>query len=79
MIGFLLTLVAPFRKALAWAAGAAVLLSGAWLAGRRDAKQAQKVETLENEVEAHDTRNEVENRIASERDARKRLRDEWSE
>ncbi len=72
-------ILAPFRKALAWAAGIAVLIGGAFLAGRRDAKQGQKVKDLKAEVKAHDIRNEVENRVATERDARQRLRDEWSE
>lgn len=69
----------PFRKALAWAGAAFVILGGAWLAGRRDATQAETVKDLKAEAKGHDMRNEVENRIATERDARKRLRDEWSE
>ena len=68
-----------FRKALAWAAGIAVLIGSAFLAGRRDAKQGQKVKDLKTEVKSYEIRNEVENRIAVERDARQRLRDEWSE
>jgi hypothetical protein len=79
MIGALLAILSPFRKVLAWAAGAVVLLGGTWLAGRRDAKQDHKIETLEAEAEAHDTRNEVENRIAADRDAKRRLHDEWAE
>lgn len=79
MIGLLLAILAPFRKALAWAAGIAVLIGGAFLAGRRDAKQARKVQDLTATAKAHEVRNEVDNRIASERDARQRLRDEWSE
>lgn len=47
-------ILAPFRKALAWLAGIAVLIGGAFLAGRRDAKKAAQVDALENEVEAHD-------------------------
>lgn len=70
---------APFRKALAWAAGIAVLIGGAFLAGRRDAKQGQKVQDLKAEVKAHDIRNEVDNRIASERDAKEKLMKSWSE
>ncbi len=78
-MGFLLAILAPFRKALAWAAAAVAIIGGAWLAGRRDKAKEQKIDRLEQKAEAHDTRNEVENRIASERDARKRLRDDWSE
>lgn len=33
---------------------------------------------LENALERHEIRNEVENRITGERDARERLRDDWS-
>ena len=79
MIGALLAILSPFRKVLAWAAAAAAVIGGAFLAGRRDAKQGQKIETLEAEAEAHDTRNEVENRIAADRDSRERLRREWAE
>lgn len=72
-------ILAPFRKALTWAAAAAAILGAAFLAGRRDAKQGQKVKDLKTEVKSYEVRNEVENRIAVERDARQRLRDEWSE
>lgn len=33
---------------------------------------------LEDALHRHDIRNEVDNRIAAERDARERLRDDWS-
>ena len=33
---------------------------------------------MERALERHDARNEVENRIAADRDARERLRDDWS-
>lgn len=79
MITALLTILSPFRKALAWAAAAVAVIGGAFIAGRRDAKQGQKIDKLKAEAEAHDTRNEVENRIAVERDVKRRLRDEWSE
>jgi hypothetical protein len=64
-----------------WAAalGAVVIaLATSWFAGRKAAGTAVKVKRLEDAVDAHEVRNEVENRIARERDARQRLRDDWS-
>lgn len=79
MMAFLWGILGPFRKALAWAAAAAAILGAAFLAGRRDMKKSQKIDRLEAKADAHDTRNEVENRIAVERDAKRKLHDEWSE
>lgn len=72
-------ILAPFRKALAWAGAAFVIIGGAWLAGRREGNQKRETQSLKAEVKGHEVRNEVENRIATERDARKRLHDDWSE
>ena len=58
---------------------ALVALLGVWVAGKRSATQAAKIDGLRATVETMETRNEVDNRIASERDARKRLHDDWSE
>lgn len=59
--------------------GATVIAAlGLYLKGRKSAKQDAKVDALKQEVKGHEIRNEVENRVASERDARQRLRDEWS-
>jgi hypothetical protein len=79
MMAFLWGILGPFRKALAWAAAAAAILGAAFLAGRRDAKQGRKVDDLKAVNKAHEVRNEVDNRIAVERDAKRRLHDEWSE
>lgn len=49
----------PFRKALAWAGAAFVIIGGAWLAGGRSAKQADKIDDLENEVEGHERLNKA--------------------
>lgn len=54
MMAFLWGILGPFRKALAWAAGIAVLIGGAWMAGRNSANSANKIDDLQNEVEAHD-------------------------
>jgi nitrogen fixation protein FixH len=57
-----------------WAYGASKKREGASAARSEAAANAAK-ET----IEAHEVRNEVENRIARERDARDRLRGDWSE
>lgn len=59
MMAFLWGILGPFRKALAWAAAAFVIIGGAFLAGRRDAKKAAQVNALENEVEAHERLNKA--------------------
>ena len=51
----------------------------AWVGGRRSAKTAQKLNAAKDLRNAFETRDEVENRIARERDARQWLRDDWSE
>jgi hypothetical protein len=50
---------------------------GAWFAGKREGRSLEKVKLLKDEVKGHEIRNEVENRIAGEFDARERLRDRW--
>ena len=49
----------PFRKALAWAGAAVVILGGVWMASARNTKQAQEIDHLENEVEAHERLNKA--------------------
>lgn len=50
-----------------------------WLRSRLDRAKA-KAEGLQQEVKAHELRNEVENSIAADRgDPRERLRSDWSE
>lgn len=56
---------------------AVAALVATWLGGRRAAKTDAKVAELKETVEALEDRDEVENRIAVERDSRQRLRDEW--
>lgn len=68
-------ILAPFRKVLAWAGAAAVIIGGAFMAGRRDARNDQQVDELENEVEAHARLNEAETGAGlSDADRRERLR-----
>ena len=50
---------------------------GVWFAGKREGRSLEKVKLLKDEVKGHEIRNEVENRIAGELDARERLRDRW--
>lgn len=51
----------------------------AWVGGRRSAKTAQKLDAAKDLKNAFETRDEVENRIARERDAHQRLRDDWGQ
>lgn len=60
------------------AAGLAIAaLVATWFGGRKAGKTDAKVDALKQEVKAHELRNEVENRVATERDARDRLRTDW--
>jgi hypothetical protein len=64
-----------------WLAAAGIAIAAmvaTWFGGRKAGKDAAKVDALKAEAKAHELRNEVENRVATERDARERLRDEWS-
>ncbi len=47
--------------------------------GARTAKSDAAIKAARETIKAHEVRNEVENRIARERDAKQRLRDDWSE
>jgi hypothetical protein len=59
------------------AVGAVVVaLAATWLGGRRSAQTAVKIETLTDEVEAHETRDKVD-RDAGTGDAHKRLHKKW--
>ena len=61
-----------------WAIGVGVIaLAATWLGGRKAGKTDAKVKGLQDEVKGHEVRNEVDNRVASERDARQRLSDDW--
>lgn len=53
-------------------------LAASWFGGRKSAQTDAKIATLKQENKSHELRNEVENRVAAERDARNKLRDEWS-
>jgi hypothetical protein len=52
-------------------------LLGAVMWGRKSAKDDAKMDQLQDGIDAHEIRDEVENRVASERDARERLRNKW--
>lgn len=75
MIGFLVALLSPFRKALAWIAGTALLIGGAFLAGRRDAKKDEAVKDLKADIKAHERINNADLGLgATDEDRVKRLR-----
>lgn len=57
----------------------AVALFAAWRLGRSGAKAKQKLKDAQQEAKNHETRNEVENRIARDGDAKRRLRDDWTQ
>lgn len=62
------------------AIGATIAAIGAaWFGGRRSAKTAQKLDALEDKADALETRNEIDNRVARERDARDKLRTDWGQ
>lgn len=63
-----------------WKPIAAILgVLGVYMAGSRNARQKAANAALKDQVKAHEVRNEVDNRVAVERDARDRLRSDWSE
>jgi len=70
-------IVVPFAGWIAGAVGAVVLLTGAWWSGRRSGAVRAKNKGLRDQVDAHEVRDEVENRIARDNDARQRLRERW--
>ena len=65
----------PWEWLAAIGAGIAAL-AATWLGGHRSAKTAAKIETLKDEVKAHETRDKVD-RDAGTGDAHKRLREKW--
>jgi len=56
-----------------------VTLAASWFGGRKAGQTDAKLEEAEDAIQGHVLRNEVENRIARERDAAERLRKDWSE
>ena len=63
-----------------WIAAAVALLAAlgaVWGMGKANGTLRAKNRGLQDEVDAHEVRSEVDNRIAGERDARERLRDGW--
>jgi hypothetical protein len=72
-------LLGPLWQYIAGGALAFAGLAAIWFGGRKSAKTDAKIKTLESEVRAYEARKEVERRVATERDARQRLRDDWSE
>jgi mannose/fructose/N-acetylgalactosamine-specific phosphotransferase system component IIC len=77
VIGFLLSIPGQLKLWGLAVAGVAIALAATWLGGRKSGKTADKIDKLQDEVEAHETRDEVD-RDAGTGDAHQRLRDEWS-
>ena len=76
----ILTLLWRFTIGGAWKYIAAGLgLIGFYLKLRSGDKAKDKLRDAKETIKAHEVRNEVENRIALERDARDKLRSDWSE
>lgn len=78
MIGGAIAALVPWDL-LAWVVGGLVALVAAWVAGNRKAALRAENEALREALKANEVRNEVENRIAAERDALGKLRRDWSE
>ena len=72
-------MIGPLRNALIWFGLVVTILTATWFGGRKAGKTVAKVDALKSTIKSHEVRNEVENRIATERDAKRRLHDEWSE
>lgn len=67
---WLLALIpSPIKRALAWAAAAALALLGAWVAGRRDGRQAAKSEAISKDAEAKGDALEVRHEVDQKSDA----------
>jgi hypothetical protein len=57
---------------------AAMGIQSASLRNRLDRAKADAAD-MKKEIEAHETRDEIDNRVAADRDPRERLRHDWSE
>ncbi|WP_263846912.1 hypothetical protein [Sedimentimonas flavescens] len=67
---WLLALIpSPIKRALAWSAAAALALLGAWIAGRREGRQAAKSEALRKDSEAKADALEVRHEVDQKSDA----------
>ncbi|MDF2140873.1 hypothetical protein [Paenirhodobacter sp. CAU 1674] len=69
-MSWLLTIIPePIKRALAWSAAAVLALLGAWVAGRKDGRQAAKSEALRKDAEAKQDALEVRNEVDQKSDA----------
>jgi hypothetical protein len=63
-----------------WLAGLLALLAaffGVWITGRRSGAVRAEKRGLKQEVLGYEVRTEVDNRVAAERDAKRKLHDDW--
>lgn len=77
MIWFLQNWRLALLLAVAFAFGA-MGIRARWLSDRLDKAQAREA-AAKQEVKAHETRNEIDNRVAADRDPKRVLRRDWSE
>lgn len=70
-------IVGPFAGWIAGAVGAFVLLLGAWWSGKRSGAVRAENKGLRDTAKGYEVRNEIDNRVAGERDARDKLRTDW--
>lgn len=73
----MIALIAQYIPASVWAALAGLAaFVGAWVMGRRGARQAAKADAMERAYNAERTRNEIESTVSN-TDARDGLRKRW--
>lgn len=79
MTNLWLLIPSPVRRALAWIGGALTVAFAFYQAGRNSANKDRDQENLQSAIEAHEVRNEVDNRVAADRDPKRELHKHWSE
>ena len=67
----------PIRRALAWVVAGLVALWAIRATAKREARAEAALRAANERNECHEIRNEVENRVAADHDARERLRQQW--
>ena len=67
----------PIRRALAWAVAGLAALWAIRATAKREARAEAALRAANERNERHEIRNEIDNRIGRDLDAKQRLRDEW--
>jgi hypothetical protein len=68
---------APIRRALAWVVAGLAAFWAIRASAKREARTEAALQAANERAKRNEIRNEIDNRIASERDARERLRSDW--